>query len=178
MKRWQRRTLGILDIGGGSLGIAISVMQVAQTGWSFSQLILALAIAMYAWGVACGVALFEDSPRAEHANFWFWLVQVPILTSPLASYLFTSGAFALVKINFWPPGYAANAMIGSQFNFSFNSSAPWGIGVNLLALGICWWLWRRLEPNHPAPAAGTSGTGAQAPDAAHSPESRTPEATP
>lgn len=176
MKRWQRRTLGILDIGGGAIGIAVSMLQVGQAGWSILLVLIALAMAMYAWGIACGVALFEHKPGAELANFRFWLVQVPILSSPMVSYVFMSGAFVLVKVDFWPPGYAANAYLGSQFNFSIGTSAPWGIGVNLLALGICWWLWRQLEPSRPA--TGTSDTGAVAADAAHSPVSPTQEAPP
>lgn len=143
MKRWQRRTLGLLDIGGSSLGITVALMQAWQTESTLGLLLVGIALAMYVCGMACGVALFEHHPRAERANFWFWLVQVPIISSPLISYMFTAGAFALVRVNFWPFGYSANAMLGSQFNFTLGTQVPWGIGVNAVALFICWWLWRR-----------------------------------
>lgn len=158
MKRWQRRTLGVLATGGGAIGIAISMMQVAQIGWSFSLLFLAMGMALYAWGMACGVALLESQPRAEHANFWFWLVQVPIFTSPIATYFFSAGAVFLVKVDFWPLGIHWNAFLGSQFSLQVGMAQPYGFGINFLALGICYWLWRWFD-FRPAPGQ-TIGTGA------------------
>lgn len=158
MKRWQRRTLGILAIGGGGVGVAVSVAQAWQVGWSLALVFLAVAVALYAWGIGCGVALLEERPRAEHANFWFWLAQVPVFTSPFATYFFSAGALLLVKVDFWPMAIHWNAFLGSQFTFQVGMHQPYGFGLNFLALVICFWLWRWFDLR-PAPDQ-TIGTGA------------------
>src|SRR5688500_19869003 len=78
----QRRTLGVLALGGGAVGFAAGIaLLLSRTNpleWAFCIAFCTL----YAWGIWCGIRLLEGKPGAERANLKFWLVQIPSFGSP------------------------------------------------------------------------------------------------
>lgn len=132
-----RRVLGILDLGGSFLGLALGLTSVLQQKTVVVVIFEIPFLLLYCWGVWCGVQMLENGPRAVRMNMGFWAIQIPYFMSPIVGYLFTSGAFLLVT---YAPGTSVTsfaARIGSQFQVSLLQGQPLQIGVNFLALAIC-----------------------------------------
>ena len=102
MQRWQRRTLGILALGGGAIGVAATTEVLVRTSGLGNWLICLPVVALYAWGVVCGLFLLEERPGAERSNLHFWIVQIPMFTSPLATWSLSSGFYAGALLQFEP----------------------------------------------------------------------------
>ncbi|AXK71260.1 hypothetical protein DWG18_02450 [Lysobacter sp. TY2-98] len=163
MKVWQRRVIGILGVGGGAIGIAAVTSVVAQQHNPIEWLFSLIFAALYAWGLWCGVRMLEGSPDAERKNLIFWLVQVPVFSSPVLGYFFANGFHLTVSVQASPLNFNANFFLGSTFTYSLlQSDKPWILGVNLFALGVALWLvrvMRRLPPNNsskPTPLRGAA----------------------
>ena len=137
MRLWQRRTLGILALGGGFVGVALGSQMLMNAELSVPARVLILPfMALYGFGVWCGLGMLESRPGTVALNRLFWLLQVPYVMSPIAGYLFASGAMAYVS--FAPgSGFGAMARFGSQFQYSlFELTKPFVIGVNVVALAV------------------------------------------
>jgi hypothetical protein len=145
MKPWQRRILGILAVGGGSLGTGISVIALIRATRVIEWLTYIVFSCLYAWGVWCGVKLLEGQPDAEMHNRRFWLIQVPAFSSPLVGYSMFCGFHATLSLDLTPLGFNANFHAGSQFNLSLLQwEQPLSLGVNVFALGIFLWMARQF----------------------------------
>lgn len=137
MKPWLRRALGVLALGGSFLGFAIGLEHILGSNPLLTKVAILPFIGLYAWGIWCGIALIEGVPGALRLNRFFWALQIPLISSPIVSYMFASGALlnisfepALGKINFY-------VRFGSQYGGSvLNAEQPWGIGINVVALGV------------------------------------------
>lgn len=152
MTLWQRRTLGILTLGGGAVGVTVTLTALLATASVLTWIIIIAFAAIYAWGTWIGLQLIESQPKAEHSALTYWILQVPVLGSPVVSYQFANGFLAIASLQLAPVKLNGHAMIGSQFNFALlQLQSPWLVGVNLFALGVCWWLARciKAQPQRP-----------------------------
>jgi len=150
MRLWQRRVLGTLTLGGSFLGFSLGFERLVTPNYAFNRLLLMPFIGLYIWGLWCGIALFEGAAGALRSSRCFWAFQIPVLYSPIVSYMFTSGC--LLAISFRPAEVTFNfdVRLGSQFGYSLMQPAqPWIFGFNVVAAGICiflTWCIRRQAP--------------------------------
>jgi hypothetical protein len=140
-----RRALGIAALGGGAVGATLIWAMFFTETPLVSKIIMALFLPMYVWGIWCGVQLLEQHSSAIRNNFWFWLIQIPILQSPLLGYTFSAGLFGGVWLQFAPAKINFLGWMGSRFELSINQPKPVAIGVNVVALLISVALWRQLR---------------------------------
>lgn len=146
MKLWQRRTLGILATGGSTLGMVLSLAQLAHPQWLLAYVFLFAGIAVYAWGVWCGVEMLEGSSAAVRHNRIFWAIQIPVFQSPLLGYTFSSGAYWNIAAQLSPFEINNHWRLGSEYNYSLlQLDKPWLIGVNILALAIFLFLTKQIS---------------------------------
>ena len=143
MKLWQRRTLGILTLGGGAIGAAAALTVLFTRSNPVEWLFCLAFIALYAWGVWCGARLLEQQPGAERSTVKYWLIQIPSFSSPIFGYFLASGFHTTVSLQIAPFKANANFLLGSTFNYSLlQSEQPWFIGINIFAVAVAWWLAR------------------------------------
>lgn len=156
MRLWQRRVLGVLALGGSFLGLSIGFEQLFASVPLLSKVLCMPFLGLYAWGIWCGMALFEGADGAFRSNRRFWALQIPVLSSPIAGYTFASGC--LLTISFQPAGARFNfgARFGSQFGYSLlQSEQPLAVGFNVVAVGVCLFLTRCIRRQEPALLVGT-----------------------
>src|SRR5688500_2703833 len=111
MKLWQRRTLGILTLGGGAVGLAAALTLLLTRSNPIEWLFCIGFIAIYAWGVWCGVRLLEAQPGAERSTLKYWLIQIPAFGSPIFGYSLTSGFHTTVALQIFPLKINANFLL-------------------------------------------------------------------
>jgi hypothetical protein len=135
MKIWQRRVFGILALGGGATGFAVT-LQILITKSNPIEWFFCLAfIAMYAWGIWCGLRLIEGLPGAERSNTIYWLLQTPYFLSPAFGYFFASGFHLTLSVQLAPVKFNANFQLGSTMLYSLlQADKPLVIGINVFAL--------------------------------------------
>lgn len=137
--------MGALAVGGGYVGLAIG----SERAFNVQLLEIFLMLpfmALYAWGMWCGIRLIEGTKGSLEANRWFWAYQIPIVSSPFISYMVASGA--LLNIVLHPEGFRFSIAVrfGSQFGASWMQDQPWSFGINIFALCISSYLtWRLRE---------------------------------
>jgi hypothetical protein len=141
MNVWFRRLLLILTIGGGFVGVTLTVQFFAQADKVIAYAILLAFVGLYAYGIFVGLKLSEGPPPLNHLRLYFAL-QIPFISSPLIAYRFCSGLQVTVAII--QPGLRWDCYLGSQWQFAILSSAPWGCGVNFVALVIVFLLYFHL----------------------------------
>ena len=141
MNVWFRRLLLVLTIGGGFLGIAVTIQFFAQTDKVVGYIMLLAFIGLYAYGVLVGLKLSEGPPPLKHLRLYFG-VQIPFISSPVVVYRFCSGLQATVAIA--QSGLTWDCRLGTEWQFAIFSSAVWGCGINFVALVIVSLLYSRL----------------------------------
>lgn len=159
MKRWERRVLGLLAVGGGFVGVTIAGAALLGTGNWVGRLLVIPFLALYLWGTWCGLLLLEDDPRSIRLNAWLWAFQIPYFMSPVFGYAFSSGS--LFYVTLWPMEAAFGALyrFGSQFEYSLlESDRPLIVGVNIVAIGAFGLLLHRL-PEAPSDKPPTPLSG-------------------
>jgi len=150
MKIWQRRAIGILTLGGGSVGIAATIALLLTRTNPIEWIFCVAFMMVYAWGVWCGVRLLEGQPGSQRSTLKYWLIQIPKFGSPLLGYFLSSGFHTTVSLQIAPFNLNANFLLGSTFNYSLlQAQQPWLVGVNVFALVIAWLLARAVR--QPAP---------------------------
>lgn len=146
MTLWQRRVLSILSIGGGAIGITVALTLLFSRSNPIEWILIAPFIAIYGWGIWCGVGLLERRLGAERSSLWYWLVQVPAFGSPYVGYSITSGFHMTLSITL-PADLAWNLMLGSTIRYSLlQSSEPWMLGLNIFAAGVALFLFLKRTP--------------------------------
>ena len=146
MKRWERRALGLLAAGGGFLGVVLGVSLLVSPGNLLAKLLLLPFIALYAWGVRCGVLMLESDPRAVRSSIWFWALQTPYFMSPVFGYFFASGSLLYVTYSPAETSLGALYRLGSQFEYSLlQADKPLVVGINLFAVAVLCLLVFRLR---------------------------------
>src|SRR5262249_23626745 len=98
-------------------------------------------IGLYAYGILIGIKLSEDPPPLKHLRLYFSL-QIPFISSPVIAYRFSSGLQATVAII--QSSLKWDFRLGVEGQFAMLSSAPWGCGVNFVALIIVLLLYSHL----------------------------------
>jgi hypothetical protein len=161
MKIWQQRVVGILTLGGGSVG-AVAALQLLFTRTNPLEWIFCVAfMGVYAWGIWCGVRLLEGQPGSERSTLKYWLVQIPTFGSPLLGYFLSSGFHTTVSVQLDPIKFNANFLLGSTFRYSLlQSEEPWLVGVNVFALVIAWLLARASRQPTPNSSLTADASGA------------------
>ena len=137
MNNNYRRALSILSIGGGYLGVVISLSNLWAVSGFFTSLFVLCFVGLYLFGIVSGTFLLESgSLKAIRLNYIYWMLQVPVLMSPILGYQFSSG----LVLNIWLgsfDGFGWNISLGSSFRYSmFESYQPWLMGINIIALAI------------------------------------------
>jgi len=142
MNAWFRRLLLILTIGGGFAGVLLTIHSLPQGNKVIGYISLLAFIGLYSYGIFVGFKLSEGPVPLEHLRVYFGL-QIPFISSPLIAYRFCSGLSATVAII--QPGLRGrwDYRLGSVWRFVIHSSAPWGVGINLVALVIVLLLYSR-----------------------------------
>lgn len=166
MKPWQRRTIGILTVGGGATGVAVLLAHVLGTSHPVPWLFSMIGMGIYAWGTWCGVKLLEASPGAEESTMRYWLLQIPTVSSPVFSFFLAGGFHFTIALQVAPLNLHWTTQIGSVFNYSLlNFKAPWSLGVNLAAVAVVFFLYGQVtrpatqaepEPDPDTPEAPTA----------------------
>ena len=150
MKLWRRRIVGVLTLGGGSIGVTAALPLLLARSNPIEWLFCTGFIVIYAWGVWCGVRLLENRPGAERSAAKYWLIQIPAFGSPILGYFLSNGFHAMVVLQAFPFKIDGNVLLGSTFNYSLmQTGKPWFIGINLFAAVVAWWLTREASRNRP-----------------------------
>jgi hypothetical protein len=150
MNQWERRILGVLALGGSYLGAVLALDLFFSAAGILDRLFMVLFIALYCWGIWCGVHLLEGSRNVLRANRLFWAFQIPYLTSPVFGFYFASGALLRVFYEPASTNLSAQYSIGSEFRYSLlQPDKPFTIGVNVFALAIFAYFTYRLRPAKP-----------------------------
>jgi hypothetical protein len=130
----MRKVHLILTIGGGFLGVVITLEAFVTAGWSISipnALLIVVFVALYGYGLFAGLRFADHPEDKKHLALFYWL-QVPWVSSPFIAYRFTSGFH--VSGAFMDSKLSGAFRLGSDWQFSLFNHAPWGIGVNVFAL--------------------------------------------
>lgn len=150
MELWQRRTLGILTLGGGAVGVAAALSLILTRSNPLDWLLCLAFMVVYASGIWCGIRLLEKLPGAERPTLKYWLLQIPSFGSPLLGYFLSSGFHTTVTLQASPLNLKADFILGSTFKYALmQSGSSWYIGVNVFAVAVAWWLARKI----PRPAS-------------------------
>lgn len=143
---WQRNLLGVLGIGGGAVGLNSIITNVFQGHVVPSNALFAMvfAIIFFAFGIWCGVLLLTGAPHALNMNTIFWVLQVPLLQTPIFSYIAFCGAQLQILFKFAPFEFGfLGTIIGAQFGINLGQvGARIGFGLNVAALFISCFLMR------------------------------------
>jgi|SRR5208283_4940343 len=140
MKTWLRLTLITITVGGGFTGVAITLQFLlnseGQRGLNLSVAVVFLAL--YTYVTVCGLIFAQDAQQTRPL-IAVLAIQIPWISSPLATYNFAAGFYAVVSVG--SPGragarFGAGAYLGSRFGLSLFQANPWRIGVNLFALAM------------------------------------------
>ena len=115
---------------------------VSQANKVIAYAMLLAFIALYGYGIFVGLKLSEGPTPLRHLRAYF-ILKIPLISSPLVTYRFCSGLQATVAII--PPTFGFDFRLGSEWHSAISSSDRWGIGVNLVALASsfsCIHVWR------------------------------------
>ena len=162
MQKWQLRVLGVLALGGSFTGLAIGASLLVAQGSILAKAFSLPFLALYVWGLFCGLWLIEGREGAVRQNFYFWLTQAPYFMSSIAGYSLSSGSSIYFTYQPSITKWDLSANFGSQFVYSFLQGKPLILGINLFAVAVCVYLFlllRREPPNNsfkPTPLRGAA----------------------
>lgn len=146
-----RRTIAVIEIVGGALGVFTSTLFVVQSGLrgTLVALIVCVMLAVFGLHILAGTMLWFRPDRGLKLSIAAQLLVLPRVISPVASLYFVSGLNATVGFEYWwdatspmfPPGAHGSGiwtdwLVGSFVQFRFMSGGPprIAIGVNLAAV--------------------------------------------
>ena len=133
------------------------MMQMARADSVAMTAIMGISIALYAFGVVCGVWMLESDSRALKANRWFWALQIPAFQTSALGYSFASGAWLIIYLQPEPWYVGFTAMLGSQFSLTINRwTRPDWIGMNAFALALFVFLSLRTRSERLEPESDTN----------------------
>ncbi len=134
MNTWVRWLHLVLTIGGGAAGIATALFALPGAIQKPLLVIVAAAfIAFYAFGIYVGIQLARGR-ETRTSLLWFYGAQLPVLSSPILMFFVFSGAN--LNVGFVGGRLFANWALGSHFAAIWWTSAPWGLGINLVGLAM------------------------------------------
>ena len=139
------RVLGVVAIAGSALGLAMMVPILMQGSIfrAIDQLALLSVVLLYGYGIWSGIGAVKGrSGWRTHARY-FWVAQVPSISSSLVTFAVSCGAGAWLYLRLGSAGVGAGAAayMGSGSQWSYMQHKPeLLLGVNVLALAIVVWL--------------------------------------
>jgi hypothetical protein len=131
----------ILTIGGGFVGLLLTAPFFFHVDKVVAYIALLAFVGLYGWGIFLGVRLSEGSASLRDLRFYFAL-QIPFISSPVIEYRFATGF--QVTIAMIQSGLRCDWRLGSEGQLGISSQAPWGIGINIVAVAIVLLLYSRF----------------------------------
>ena len=139
---WLRRLIGILTLGGASVGV---IAVIAGSFWTAPQPSTLLPgivfLIAYVVGILIGTLLLEGHSASLKFAIPYWLAQIPVVSTYLVTYNFSTGA----SVNISMGGNTQifyGWLLGSTFNFGMLSDVTFAIGINVVAIFIAFLLMR------------------------------------
>jgi len=138
MNVWLRRFFGFWALAGGAIGLGAvfgQVMRFPHLGLA-QQIALGVSVAFFGWGVWCGIRMLEGHAAAARGNRNFWLIQIPVLSTPWCAWSLFSGVQLKLSMTFAPLAWDFHwHVLGAQASVDVGASQrPFALGVNLFAL--------------------------------------------
>ncbi|MHC4727724.1 MAG: hypothetical protein ACYS17_10915 [Planctomycetota bacterium] len=150
MNRLIKYFLIVIQIGGGFMGLVFLLNKnPLGEGVSLSmRIFFALFACLFAFGIAAGLALTEWPRRGLQMSLIYQVLQIPIVSSPIITYVFFSGLRIFAG---WKEG---NGFVlyefGTNIAIYVMREDPWSISINLLALVLSVYLLVQLRPKKKA----------------------------
>jgi hypothetical protein len=137
MKTWSRWVLLVLTIGGGFMGLALTVQALFRqvTGDFFFYLIGTVAIAFYIFVIVSGL-LFAENPKRLAPLRVAFLLQIPWVSSPVLVYGLSAGFRVTAGFGLSDARFSAGFRFGSDFDLFILGRHPWFVGINIFAVLI------------------------------------------
>jgi len=146
MNIWTKRVLIVLSVGGGFLGAVLMTSLFPQAqGRVVTYMLIVAMMAVFLFGVFCGLRFIEDEAKGLRLLRWFYGIQIPLISSPIFAYQLSSGAAFNVSLGSWKINLFWR--LGSEMGLWFLQDRPWGIGVNIFALAVFIWINRLIKKN-------------------------------
>jgi hypothetical protein len=152
MKSWLRLTLVTTTVGGGFVGIAVTLGELVNSKDASPLMFVVMMafVGLYAFVTFAGLLYVQNERRTLPLRAAF-LLQILWISSPIIAWRFTAGfEFTLSFI-----GGVLNAefWLGSLWQFNLFQELPWGFGINLFAVLMFFILLRmRATPVEPLPS--------------------------
>lgn len=147
MRLWQRNVVSLLAIGGGAVGAFATVVELLIPAVNDDARILVLLapfVALYVWGIWCGMQLLRNRKTALWQNLVFWAIQIPVIQSSFISIWFVNGFHTTLAVHS-PLVVSFRFALGSAFYVTYNSRHPFAIGINIFALMVTVFIYRQLR---------------------------------
>jgi len=135
------RIVAILQIAGGFYGL----FQAAPALFAGrASLVLLIGVGLSVLALVAGVLLLEGSASGERLSRLVQALQIPLVVSPLFSYGWHLGAGLPLRLQLSPAfRFSFDWMLPSHgLHLNVGGASSMAIGVNVLALGLWWALWR------------------------------------
>lgn len=153
MGRSASITLGLLMLIGSLLALFTLFPFLAHTGklTPLLEIALFLLAVLYGVGAWCGLQALRQAPSWQVWGRWFWLLQVPMFSTPSMSFLTSCGAGAWVYMRFGNHGLqpGGSMLLGSAVSVTSGQISPdLMVGINLFATALAaflFWSTRRAS---------------------------------
>jgi hypothetical protein len=133
MNKWMKRLLVVFQIGGGFAGLVVGAQYLFMSDASVTSVIICLIFStIFVFGIVTGLVLIENERVGILLSQIFMGIQIPLLSSPIIEYKLISGLGVVVF--FQAAKVGLNSWLGCHYTFYLFREAPWGIGMNLVAL--------------------------------------------
>ncbi len=147
MDRWIKRLISVLQIGGGFFGFTLILQGFTSNELTPMFVILNVVFSLvFLFGIIAGFALIENKKLGVLLSQIYQGIQILMISSPIIVYTFSSGF--MVGVSCMGANIGAFFRLGSHYYFYLFQDAPWGIGVNFVALFF--FLYLKKKRNHKA----------------------------
>jgi hypothetical protein len=136
--------LAVVGAAFGLIGLVPGLLQGALYG-SIAEALTMLSTLLYSVGIWSAVGAFRSRAGWVRPASWFWLAQVPMLQSSLASWAMFSGMGVWTYLRLSPGkiGAGVSWFLGGGHRWSVSVVQPTlVVGVNLVALAVTFALFR------------------------------------
>jgi hypothetical protein len=146
MNRWIKRALIVIEIGGGFTGL---VFLLREHPWNETipltfSIFTAIFAFLYIFGITAGLTLVEWPRLGIKLSLIYQILQIPVISSPILTYVFVSGIRLVVG---WSGGRVFVLYeFGSRIVLYLMRKDPWVVGINVLALALFVYLLLQLRP--------------------------------
>ena len=146
--KYGARIIAVFLVVGGLLGILSLVMMhfhLAQQHQSLPVISSVISVALFAWGILTGIALWRATPRGFKWAKILFALQVPVFHVVRLTYEFSTGFSFRVMIG--NTNRYIGGDIGSSLNFDVSpQSLGFMFGINIVAVTSLVYLIRASRP--------------------------------